>query len=835
MRWFRGANERLVRKSLHLLGYPLLAAGIIASGQYPAVGESHPSEPAQAIVPGSTGRTIIDFDHDWRFRKGDDPAAPMPHFDDSAWRRVELPHDWSIEGPFSPDYASATGYAPGGIGWYRKQFLVDPACRGKMLSAEFDAIYDHSEVWLNGHFIGGRPYGYSSFECLLTPLLHYGAQPNVLAVRVDHSRYADSRWYTGSGIYRHVRLQLTDPVHIAHWGICITTPQAEPTQAVIRVETTLENASGSTVAFSLESALLAPDGAVAATLTTSGELETTQAVNQRFVIPGPQRWDIESPRLYHVRSRVLLGGELVDETVTPFGIRSARFDAQHGFSLNGRSLKLKGVCLHHDAGGLGAAVPEQVLERRLRTLKELGVNAIRTSHNPPAPELLALCDQLGFLVDDEAFDEFTPGKNKWVAGRNLGLPSRFGYAEDFAVWSLRDIADLVRRDRNHPSVILWSIGNEIDYANDPFSDPVLGLDYNPAQPPAREMAALARPLIATVKSLDQTRPVTAALANVAMSDAAGFAELLDVTGYNYQEWRYVSDHEKFPRRILYGSENNHALGNWLAVRTNDFVAGQFLWTGIDYLGEAGPWPNRGSRAGLLDLCGFKKPLAWFRQSLWSDRPMVYLCVSAPGRRRARYRLFGQESWNWASNSTVVVHCFTTCPEVELSLNGKPLGTKRLADAVSGMLRWELAFQPGMLQARGLKGGVHSCEFALNTAGPPAGIELLPDRRDLAAAGGDVAQVEFHVVDAAGVRVPDADNGITFELSGPARLLAVENADLNSPESYQGHTHRVYHGRGLAIIESSAGAGQVTLRAAAAGLQPAFITFQTSQPRGSAEK
>ncbi len=353
---------------------------------------------------------------------------------------------------------------------------LDANQKGRVVTIEFDGVYDYSEVWINGQFVGGRPYGFSSFQFDLTPFIKFGGSDNVIAVRVDHSRFADSRFYTGSGIYRNVRLVITDKLWIAHWGTYVTTPKIKSDSATVRVETTVENGSAGKKDFSLQSDIVAPGGEIVASLTTSklAAGNSTQTVVQEMKVSKPQLWSLDSPSLYTLKSRITSSGAVVDETETPFGIRTATFDADKGFFLNGVSTKLKGVCLHHDAGSLGAAVPEKVLERRLRLLKEIGVNAIRTSHNPPDPELLDLCDRLGFLVMDEAFDEFTPGKNKWVTGWNNGAPSHFGYGEMFDQWSVADIQDLVRRDRNHPGIILWSIGNEVDYANDPFSDPVLG-------------------------------------------------------------------------------------------------------------------------------------------------------------------------------------------------------------------------------------------------------------------------------------------------------------------------------------------------------------------------
>jgi beta-galactosidase len=783
---------------------------------------------SQAPVPAAAAdaRLTEDFDANWLFSKGDFASAMMRAFDDSTWRQVNVPHDWSIEGPFGADYGSGNGYAPGGIGWYRKYFKIDANQKGRAVAIEFDGVYDYSEVWVNGQFVGGRPYGFSSFELDLTPFIKFGSDDNLVAVRVDHSRFADSRFYTGSGIYRNVRLVIADQLRIAHWGTYVTAPKIKSDSATVRVETTVENGSGDRREFSLQSDLVAPDGKIVASLTTSKSAagNSSQTLVQDLKVSQPELWSPDSPSLYTLKSHVQSGETVVDETETPFGIRTATFDADKGFLLNGVSTKLKGVCIHHDAGSLGAAVPEKVLERRLRLLKEIGVNAIRTSHNPPDPELLDLCDRLGFLVMDEAFDEFTPGKNKWVAGWNLGVPDHFGYNEIFAQWSVTDVQDMVRRDRNHPGIVLWSVGNEVDYANDPFSDPVLGDKYHPENPPAKDLLKCAQPLITAVKSLDRTRPVTAALANIQMSDAVGLPELFDAVGYNYQESRYAADHEKFPKRIIYGSENSHQYTAWRAVQTNNFISGQFLWTGIDYLGEAHAWPNRASDWGLLDLCGFKKPVGWFRQSLWSDKPMVYLCVASGNGGQPR--IAGVESWNWPSNSTATVRCFANCPEVTLMLNDKVIGTKESSEAVNGVLSWQVPFEPGTLKAVGRSNGQDLCGFALKTAGSPSRIELLPDVTELRADGKDVCHVEFRIVDENGVRVPDAEPEVSFELTGPAGIIGIGNGDLNNSENYWGDTHRAFQGRGLAILQTAAIPGGITLKATAPGLESASVNLQS---------
>ena len=790
-----------------------------------------------ALLPNQStaavSRVTQDLDANWLFSKGDFASAMMRSFDDSVWRQVNVPHDWSSDGPFSAEYGSGNGYAPGGIGWYRKYFKIDANQKGRVVAIEFDGVYDYSEIWINGQFVGGRPYGFSSFQLDLTPFVKFGSDDNLVAVRVDHSRFADSRFYTGSGIYRNVRLVITDKLRIAHWGVSVTTPKIKSDSAVVRIETTVENSSVDKRKFSLQSDIVAPGGKIVASLTSSklAAGNSAQTLVQELKVSRPELWSPDSPSLYTLKSRVKSGDAVVDETETPFGVRTATFDAARGFFLNGISTKLKGVCIHHDAGSLGAAVPEKALERRLRLLKEIGVNAIRTSHNPPDPALLDFCDRLGFLVMDEAFDEFTPMKNKWVTGRNNGVPSHFGYGEMFEQWSVTDLQDMVRRDRNHPSIILWSIGNEVDYANDPFSDPVLGADYRPQNPPAENMVTLAKPLIAAVKSLDRTRPVTAAMANVAMSDTVGLAALLDADGYNYQEPRYAADHRKYPQRILYGSENSTQYGAWLAVETNAFVSGQFLWTGADYLGEAGAWPNRASGAGLLDLCSFKKPLAWFRQSLWSDKPMVYLCASGSfgggfGGGGGRRGFGGAESWNWQSNTTVNVQCYANCPEVELSLNGKVIGVKKLSEAVNGVLRWQVPFEPGTLKAVGRANGQDVCGYVMKTAGSPSRIELLPDATQLRADGKDVSHVEFRVVDENGVRVPDAIPEVSFEMTGPASLLGIGNGDVNNIEDCKTNMHRAFQGHGLAILQVTTTPGSITLKATTPGLESASVTLQS---------
>jgi beta-galactosidase len=784
---------------------------------------------AELVKLNASPRQYVDLDFDWRFQLGDEPTALHQNFADDAWRVVQLPHDWSIEGPFGPEHASGTGYAPGGVGWYRKHFTLGPDAKDRRVAIEFDGIYQNSQVWINGQLVGGRPYGYSSFELDLTPHVDFAGE-NVLAVRVDHTKVADSRWYTGSGIYRHVRLRITDKLAVTPWGTFITTPEVTAEQATVAVETEIDNASDEDRSVTVRLSVLDAEGEQVARDSAEVTVEKTSSAKPQaeLIVKNPAMWSVDTPVLYTLVTEVVDGDEVIDATETRFGVRTFRFDANEGFFLNGENLKLKGVCLHHDAGCLGAAVPVKVLERRLRLMKEIGANAIRTSHNPPAPELLDLCDSMGFLVQDEAFDEFTPPKNKWVQGRNVGLPARYGYGEIFEEWAERDIQDMVRRDRNHPSVIMWSIGNEIDYPNDPFSHPVLGWEYRPTHPRAEELTRHGKRLVQAVKEVDTTRPVTAALAKVEMTNAVGFPELLDVVGYNYQEGRYAEDHKKYPKRVIYGSENDDNYGAWQAVAKNDFIAGQFLWTGFDYLGEAGQWPARVFPGGIADLAGFKKPDAWWRQALWAREPMVYLAAAQRPRRDwgrslgwGRGDRFG-EHWNWQEDAPVRVLCATNCGEVDLYLNDKLVRTLSQDDERQGWRRGDVDFAPGKLTAVAREGDKELARFELQTAGPAKKLTLESDVTELAAAGQDVAHVVFTVVDENGVRVPTAEQEVAFTVAGPARLLGIDNARIDGAVDYHDNKCAAFRGRGLAIVQSLRDVGEAKITATAEGLESAEV-------------
>lgn len=769
-----------------------------------------------AALPGWASERR-NFDADWRFFKGDAQGAEQAGFNDSAWRKLDLPHDWSIEGPYAPSNASGMGFLPGGIGWYRKTFSLPETARGRIVSIAFDGAYRDSDVWINGRHLGHRPYGYSSFAYELTPYLNFGAKPNLVAVRVDHSEAADSRWYTGSGIYRHVWLIESAPVRVAHWGTYVFTPVVSDAQALVTVETTVANQANDAtvrVEISIEDAA----GKTVATASSEQQIPAAQSrpFAQQAAVAKPALWSTAAPNVYTLVTRVLAGGVAMDETRTPFGIRVIRFDANHGFFLNGKPKKIKGVCIHHDLGALGAAFSEAALERRLKALKELGVNAIRCSHNPMAPELYDLCDRLGLLVMDEAFDEWTAGKHKWIQGWNAGKPGLDGYHEAFAEWSTRDIQDMVRRDRNHPSVVLWSIGNEIDYPGDPFGHPLGRYGLKPGMLDGDVLPGIARRLIAAVKELDGTRPVTQALADVSASNATGLANLLDVAGYNYLEQFYARDHAAYPERIILGSENSHSLDAWRAVAANDYVAGQFLWTGVDFLGESRQYPVRGSTSGLLDICGFRKPLSYLRQALWSERPMVYAAV---GQGRV------VEHWNWANDSRKIlpVEVYTNTDAAELFLNGRSLGEKRVEDRTAPVLRWDVPNEPGVLRAIGKKDSKEVARFELASTSAPDHLELVPDRTVLRADGEDVANIEVRVVDAAGRRVYGAEAEINVEVRGAGVLAAVDSGNARDITPVQAGHRAAYEGRVLAIVRASHNPGTAVVRATAPGLKPAEIT------------
>jgi len=769
------------------------------------------------------------YNIDWKYVIDDDVEMCKNNFDDSEWKTVDLPHDWSIEGPFKQEYSSGTGYLQGGTGWYRKTFELPSSLKDKKVQIQFDGVYKNSEVWINEHYLGKRPYGYSSFHYELTPYLRYGeSESNVIAVRVDHPDIADSRWYPGTGIYRNVFLHISDHIHIKPNGIFVSTPVITKLEAQIHVESTLVNDYSNPVQINLMHIITNDQGQVIAkkqsTITVAENSE--QTYSQDVIIDNPILWSVDLPYLYHVEVQVIRDDDVADEEQVPLGIRYFSFDPDNGFFLNGTNLKMKGICIHHDAGCLGAAVPVKVWERRLTIIKEAGVNAIRMSHNPPAPELLDLCDSMGFLVMDEAFDEWEYPKDKWVKGHNKGEPSLDGYATYFNEWADIDLRDMILRDRNHPSIVLWSIGNEIDYPNDPYSHPVLEGKYDSNRPNGERMGDIAARLVKVVKQYDKTRPVTAALASPLMSNESKFPESLDVVGYNYMEHLYEGDHLKYPKRIIYGSENGRSQQAWTAVENNEYISAQFIWTGIDYLGEARGWPIRNSTAGMMDLAGFKKPLFYFKQSVWSEKDMVHLGVYM-GNNQIGFTRWDNEvicQWKGTEGELVKVVCCTNCPEVELLLNGKSLGVKKLSDFEDRTLCWDVPYQEGILKAVGLRDGNACAEHKLITAGLPDQIKTNTDSLTLKADREDVAHIEVSVIDAKGNLVYDANNVVICESSGFGEIIGLESGDPASIEDSKSLKKKTFHGKLLIYVKASDQAGTLNIRISSPGLETVNVVF-----------
>jgi hypothetical protein len=776
---------------------------------------------ATTLVHAETAPRLREsFDFDWRFHFGDLPEASAPEYLDISWRQLDVPHDFSIEGEFAPTNASGTAFLPGGIAWYRKSFSVPADWKNKIVEIDFDGVSMNGEVWINGHSLGKRPYAYSSFAYELTPYLKPGAT-NLIAVRVDHSQIADSRYYVGSGIYRHVWLTATEPIHIARHGVYVTTPQVSSENATVEIQTRVQNQTPDAREIEVLTRLLDPRGKVVRQVSSKARVAaiSDQTMTQPADIAHPKLWSPDTPALYRAVTTIRIAGKTIDSLETTFGVRSIRFDAQTGFFLNGEPMKFKGICMHHDAGALGAAVPDAVLERRLRLAKEIGCNAFRTSHNPMAPELYDLCDRLGIMVMDEAFDEWTGAKNKWIQGRNNGAASHLGYSAFFDEWSDADLREMVLRDRNHPSIILWSIGNEVDFQNDPFSYPTDGRNYHTNKPSAEILARTAPRLIKIVHECDPTRPVTAALANLPASNATGLADLLDVVGYNYQVEQYTNDFARYPNRKIVGSENGFGL-EYYEITKNPRTTGQFLWVGFDFLGESDRWPSRGSASGLFDACGFLKPRAFIRAALWSEQPVVYMAVrgQAGGFRGGRFGGAVESHWNWQNDSRaeLPVEVYSNCKTVELFLNGKSLGFKSTAESRNGIFRWSVPFKSGELKAIGTANG-KTVQSRLISAGSAARIELVPDKTKLTASGEDVSQIELRLVDKNGVLVPNGNTLCSVNVNGSGRLLSLDNGDQRDMTPLKQPSRKLNQSRAFMVVESLRQPGPITVTVSAEGL------------------
>ncbi|MGE4587324.1 MAG: beta-galactosidase GalB [Mangrovibacterium sp.] len=801
-----------MRKTKHFLIFFSILAGLNAcSDQKPRVREN--------------------FNDNWHFSLADDFLAYQTGFNDLDWRALDVPHDWGIEGSFSRDNTATPsgGALPTGIGWYRKSFKLSESLKEKAVFIDFDGIYRNSEVWINGHYLGKRPNGYISFRYDLTPFLKFGKEKNVIAVRVDNSAQPNSRWYTGSGIYRNVWLVTTGAVHVSHWGTYLTTPQVSREEATSSLAVTLDGVENSKENIRVLTRILDAENQEIdrqETFLSAGQ----QTINQKFNIKNPVLWSVDNPYLYRAVTQVFCDGWLTDEYGTPLGIRSFEFDAQKGFFLNGQHLKIKGVCMHHDLGALGAAINTRALERQLEILKEMGCNAIRASHNPPAPELLELCDRMGFMVMDEAFDMW---KKKKVDQ---------DYHTDWEDWHKKDLRDQILRDRNHPSVFIWSIGNEI---REQFDSTGISI--------ARELTDL-------VKSMDTTRPVTSALTeNDPGKNFIYRSGALDVLGFNYKHESYPELPVRFPGGKIIATETASAFAtrgvyvmpsdsvrhwpvaykaplvganpdctasaydntvaywgatheaSWNAVKNCEFISGLFIWSGFDYLGEPDPypWPARSSYLGIIDLAGFPKDAYYMYQSEWTDKPVLHVFPH----------------WNWEPGQVVDVWAYySQAGEVELFLNGKSLGTrKKTGDELHVM--WRILFEPGILRAVSRKDGKTVLTREIKTAGAPAKIALIPDRDTISADGRDLSFVTVKILDKDGTLVPYADNRVQFSLSGPGFIAGVDNGYQASPEPFKADYRKAFKGMCLAIIRSAGEAGTIIINAQSEGLESASLIIK----------
>ncbi|HTK37011.1 MAG TPA: glycoside hydrolase family 2 TIM barrel-domain containing protein [Pyrinomonadaceae bacterium] len=778
------------------------------------------------IKPSNQGRIISSFDSNWLFFKGDAPGADRADFIDTAWRKLDVPHDWSIEGPFDPKNptGAAGGFLPAGVGWYRKHFSLPSDQSGRRVFIEFDGVMANSDVWINGFHLGNRPYGYVSFAYELTGHLNFD-KDNVIAVRADNSKQPASRWYTGAGIYRHVRLVTTNPVHFVQWGVFVTTPQIDRNQAKVHVSTEVIDQLSEPTLLSVQVDLIDLNGKVVASAEGKSQKSVPdQAINfgLDLIVKNPQLWDIGKGVLYKAVARVRSGEKTLDDLVIPFGIREFHFDPATGFWMNGRNFKIKGMCLHHDGSAFGAAVPLAVWEHRLNELRKLGVNAIRNAHNP-AGDFLDLADRMGFIVMDELFDQWTLGKNP------------YDYHLYFNEWSKVDVRDTVRRDRNHPSVIIYSAGNEI---RDNHADP-------------EKAKQTLRGLVDTFHENDPTRPVTQALFRPNTEGARdydnGLADILDVVGQNYREKEILDAYKQKPTRKIIGTENDRSsLDQWLAMRDHPEYSGQFVWAGVDYLGEAKSWPNYAFSYGMLDRTAVKRPLGWQRQSWWSEKPMVYVARRTapnaavptdpgydPNEQKRTQVVFGDWTPGNLGTHEENVEVYSNCDEVELFLNGKSLGSKP-KPVNDGPRNWRVTFEPGTIKAIGKNSGKMVAEYELRTAGKPAKILLSSDKPTVANNWNDVVYVTAAVVDANGVIVPTADDLIEFSAKGSGFIAAVDSADNTDHDPFQSTKRKAFAGRCVAYIKTKGRSGEIMVSARSANLRSNTLTLNDAREKTNAK-
>ncbi len=810
-------------------------------------------------------RERLSFNNHWTFRLSETIDASAAGYDDTAWRILNLPHDWSIEGTFSADNPATPGGGalPGGTGWYRKHFSIPETDRGKLFFIDFDGVYMNSSVWINGHLLGTRPNGYISFRYDLTPYLRYGEDANVLVVKADNSRQPNSRWYSGAGIYRNVWLVKVNPVHVDQWGTYVTTPQVSEAEAAVQVETTVRNSTSAPSAVRLVTTLVDPSNHEAGREEMEAEIATgsSSIIKQSFRVTGPALWSVDSPSLYKAVSRVYVNGEETDCYETTFGIRSFRFDAESGFYLNGKPLKVLGVCNHHDLGCLGTAIHTRALERQIEILKAMGCNAIRTSHNPPAPELLELCDRMGMLVQDESFDMWRKRK------------SPYDYAQYFNEWHERDLTDQVLRDRNHASVFMWSVGNEVleqwthagaDTLDLQQANILLNFGHAIDETVLQEGTYSVNSLIAIkladiVKKLDTTRVITSANNETGTFNHLFRSDAMDVHGFNYHHGDYAPFPQNFPGKKLISSESTSALmtrgyylmpsdsmyvwpvswdqpfdrpvhlcssydnchvpwgstheETWREVKRLPYVAGLFVWTGFDYLGEPTPfwWPSRSSYFGIIDLAGFPKDVYYMYQSEWTDKDVLHLFPH----------------WNWTEGQDVDIWAYyNNADEVELFLNGHSLGAKRKTDDAYHVC-WRVPFTPGTLKAVSRKEGREVLTREIHTAGTPAQIVLTADRNILHADGKDLSFVTVEIRDKDGNLVPDADNLVRFSIEGAAFIAGVDNGSQISHEPFKASERKAFYGKALAVLQNNGKPGAIRLTADADGLPSATLTIRST--------
>jgi beta-galactosidase len=781
-------------------------------------------------VFGQQARTISNFDKDWHFHLGNVNEGEKTSLIDANWRLLNLPHDWSIEGKFSKDNLATPegGALPGGIGWYRKTFTVPAASKNRLVYIDFDGVYQKSDVWINGHHLGFRPNGYISFRYELTPYLNFGGK-NTIAVKVDNSVQPNSRWYSGSGIYRNVWLVTTNKTAISHWGTYITTPKVENALAMVKIQTNLNNVTSGNL--KLKTTIYDEAGKEVKSVVSDVKADAAlSTVQQDLDITNPKLWSVERPYLYKAVSQVLEDNNVLDSYTTPFGIRYFNFDADKGFSLNGKPMKILGVCDHHDLGSLGAAVNTRALERQLQMLKAMGCNGIRTSHNPPAPELLDLCDKMGFIVMDEAFDCW-----EWKK-------AKYDYHLFFKEWHKRDLEDQVKRDRNHPSVMIWSIGNEIPQQGDTSA------------------LRLAPELAAIVHSLDTTRPITTANDRPDTSNKIIKSGAIDLIGYNYHEFDYATFHDRYPGKKFIATETTSGLetrghydmpsdsiriwparwdkpfteGNpdnsvsaydnvrpawgstheatWKVMKKYDFLSGMFIWTGFDYMGEPTPysWPSRSSYFGIIDLAGFPKDIYYMYQSEWTNKPVLHIFPH----------------WNWEPGKLIDVWAFyNNADEVELFLNGKSLGVKK-KNGEDLHIMWRVKYEPGTLKAISRKNGKVVLTREIHTAGVPVKIELMADRKVIKADGKDLSFITVKILDKNGNVVPNANNLVNFKLNGEGFIAGVDNGDEVSHDPFKANYRKAFNGLALAIVQAKEKSGNITFTATSQGLQGATLVLQT---------